>query len=46
MPSERLMAPSHLFTVHLWAEDLGDGQTRWRGQVNHVLSRETQWFRK
>ena len=26
MPSERLRAASHLFTVRLWSEDLGDDQ--------------------
>jgi hypothetical protein len=36
---------SHLFTVRLWAEELGDGQTEWRGQVQHVLSGETRYFR-
>ena len=33
MPSERLHAASHLFTVRLWSEDLGDDQVEWRGQV-------------
>jgi hypothetical protein len=36
---------SHLFTVRLWAEELGDGQTEWRGQVQHVLSGQTRYFR-
>jgi hypothetical protein len=36
---------SHLFTVRLWAEELGDGQTEWRGQVQYVLSGETRYFR-
>jgi hypothetical protein len=37
---------SHLFTVRLWAEELGNGQTEWRGQVQHVLSGETRYFRE
>ena len=37
---------SHLFTVRLWAEELGDGQTEWRGQVQHVLSGKTRYFRE
>jgi hypothetical protein len=37
---------SHLFTVRLWAEDLGDGRAEWRGQVQHVLSGETHYFRE
>lgn len=36
---------SHLFTVRLWLEELGDGQTEWRGQVQHVLSGKTRYFR-
>ncbi len=36
---------SHLFTVRLWVEELGDGQTEWRGQVQHVLSGEKRYFR-
>jgi len=38
--------PSHLFTVRLWLEDLGDGLAEWRGQVQHVLSGETHYFRQ
>ena len=36
---------SHLFTVRLWLEELGDGQSEWRGQVQHVLSGEMRYFR-
>jgi len=36
---------SHLFTVRLWLEELGDGRAEWRGQVQHVLSGETHYFR-
>jgi hypothetical protein len=36
---------SHLFTVRLWAEDLDADQREWRGQVQHVLSGETRYFR-
>ncbi len=36
---------SQLFTVRLWREDLGDGRSEWRGQVQHALSRETRYFR-
>jgi len=36
---------SHLFTVRLWSEALGDGQAEWRGQVRHVASGETRYFR-
>jgi len=37
---------SQLFTVRVWAEDLGDGQQEWRGQVQHVISGETRYFRE
>jgi hypothetical protein len=37
--------PSRLFTVRLWREDLGDGQVEWRGEVHHVESGETRYFR-
>ena len=46
MPSERLRAASHLFTVRLWSENLGDDQVEWRGQVTHVLSGESHYFRQ
>ena len=34
-----------LFTVRVWREDRGDGQSEWRGQVQHLLSGETRYFR-
>jgi hypothetical protein len=37
---------SHLFTVRLWLENLGDGRAEWRGQLQHVLSGETHYFRE
>jgi len=37
---------SHLFTLRLWQEAWGDGQTEWRGQVQHVLSGEVRYFRQ
>ena len=36
---------SYLFTVRLWVEELGNGQTEWRGQVQHVMSGEKRYFR-
>jgi hypothetical protein len=38
--------PSQLLTVRPWQEDLGDGRTEWRGQLQHVLSGETHYFRE
>ena len=37
--------PSHLFTLRLWLEELGDGRKEWRGQVRHVTSGEARYFR-
>jgi len=36
---------SHLFTLRMWREDLGSGQTGWRGRVQHVNSGEARYFR-
>jgi hypothetical protein len=36
---------SHLFTLRLWAEEMGADQTEWRGEVRHVTSGETRYFR-
>jgi hypothetical protein len=36
---------SQLFTLRLWPEDLGDGQTDWRVKVQHVNSGEVRYFR-
>ncbi len=36
---------SQLFTVRLWLTDIGYGQVEWRGEVRHILSGETDYFR-
>ena len=36
---------SHLFTVKVWREPLGEGRSEMRYQVQHVLSGETRMFR-
>lgn len=38
-------ARSHLFTLRLWLEELGSGQTDWRGKVQHVNGGEARYFR-
>ncbi len=38
-------ARTHLFTVRVWLEDLGEGQTEWRGEVHEVVSGERRYFR-
>jgi hypothetical protein len=35
---------SHLFTIRLWTEVLGEGQVEWRGRVQYVLSGERRFF--
>lgn len=37
---------SHLFTVRMWQEELGEGQSEWRGKVQHVQSGEVFYFRQ
>jgi hypothetical protein len=36
---------THLFTLRLWPETLGEGETEWRGKAQHVLSGEARYFR-
>lgn len=36
---------SYLFTVRLWWEDLGQGQSEWRGVVKLVTNGEEYFFR-
>ena len=36
---------SHLFTIRVWLEPLGDGQQEARSRARHVLSGETCHFR-
>jgi len=38
-------ARSHLFTVRVWRENLGQGQSEWRGEVRDVVSGEVRYFR-
>ena len=37
---------SHLFTVRVWEERVGNGQTEWRGKVQLVTSGEVRYFRQ
>lgn len=36
---------SHLFTLRIWEETLGDGRAEWRGRVHNVVGGETLFFR-
>ena len=42
---ELLSRDTHLFTVRLWLEPLGDGRAEWRGKVQHASSGEARYFR-
>lgn len=46
MGREQWQQHSHLFTVRLWQEELGNGQAEWRGKVQHVTSGEVRYFRE
>ena len=37
---------SHLFTVRIWTEPLKEGQVEWRGQLRHIPSGESLYFRE
>ena len=37
---------SHLFTLRVWREELGDGHVEWRGKVQYALSGEARYFRE
>ncbi len=36
---------SHMFTLRVWVEDLGNGRFEYRGTLKHVLTGETHHFR-
>jgi hypothetical protein len=45
MQPEQQRSNSHLFTVRLWREQLGNNSSEIRCQVRHVASGETRHFR-
>lgn len=36
--------PSHLFTIRLWLEELGEAGCEWRGKAQHVKSGQVRYF--
>jgi hypothetical protein len=46
MDTEGQQARSHLFTLRVWVEELGDGEREWRGKVQHIPSGEVCHFRE
>ena len=45
MPRPKQFLISHLFTIRMWPEDVGDNQIEWRGQAQHIASGRTCYFR-
>ena len=45
MDNARHLPHTHLYNVRVWLEDLGEGQTEWRGEVHDVVSGERRYFR-
>jgi hypothetical protein len=45
MQEDQQKRQSQLFMVRVWAENLGQDHREWRGQVRHVTSGDTQFFR-
>ncbi len=45
MTQDQTHQRTHLITLRMWPEALGDGQIEWRGKVQHVLSGQTRYFR-
>lgn len=45
-PEKESRHRSHLFTVRVWLEDLGDGQFEWRSRVQHIPSGEIRYLRE
>ena len=46
MNAEEQAKQSQLFTLRVWMEEVGDGRCEVRGQMKHVLSGETSYFRE
>ena len=45
MEHEQQHPRAHLFTLRLWQEELGGGESEWRGRVQDVTSGEAAFFR-
>jgi hypothetical protein len=46
MYTEEHPVQSHLFTLRLWVEEVGDGRCEARGKIHHILTGETIYFRE
>lgn len=45
MEKRDLHRHTDLFTLRIWIETLAGNQREWRGQVEHVMSGDSQYFR-
>lgn len=45
MDKPRRVPHSYLFTVRLWREALGEGQSEWRGAVRYVTNGTERYIR-
>ena len=49
MPSRSNQARSHLFTIRVWPEEVGEGKcgarVEWRGRIQYAANSETLYFR-
>ncbi|TAH53652.1 MAG: hypothetical protein EYC68_02600 [Chloroflexota bacterium] len=43
-PEKESCHRSQLFTVRVWLEDLGNGQSEWRSRVQHIPSGEIRYL--
>ena len=46
MPEEWEHIKSHRFLLRVWEEEIGDGRREVRGQLKHILTGETAYFRE
>ncbi len=45
MEQEAQHPGSHLFTVRVWQEELGDGKAEWRGRAQNIATGAGAYFR-
>jgi hypothetical protein len=38
-------SPTIIFTLRLWNEPLGNGQSEWRGEIKNLSTGEVRYFR-
>ena len=46
MHGQSLSTPTTLFTLRLWQEPLGNGQSEWRGEIKNLTTGEVRYFRR